>query len=199
MLHTLKINILLTVFLLMGTSSLMADEKAFEIGFRGAIGASSITRKGQDNYNPQLAYSLGVSLSYHTSDLFSFEINTLLNQRRALTGQGSSITINYLSLPFMVKADPLNVGVFFTAGIQLNFLMKASSDDRFGNSVDIFADLNGLVYDVLLGIGYRSGLVSIEIRYELGISDLIKDESSFGVETERNSSILLVVGANFDL
>ncbi|GMT49592.1 MAG: hypothetical protein IEMM0008_1131 [bacterium] len=199
MLHTLKINILLTVFLLMGTSPLIAAEKSFEIGFRGGIGASSIARKGQDNYKPQLAYSLGVSLSYRANDLFSFEINTLLNQRRVLTGQGSSITINYLALPVMVKADPLNLGVFFTAGIQFNFLMKASADDRFGNSMDIFSDLNGLVYDVLLGIGYRSGLISIEIRYELGISDLIKDESSFGAETERNSSILLVIGANFDL
>ncbi len=199
MLHTLIINLLLTILLLMGTNTLMAGEKYFEFGFRGGIGASSIARKEQGDYRAQLAYGLGLSLSYHADNLLDLEANLLLNQRRALTGQGSSITINYLSLPFMVKTDPLNLGVFFTAGIQMNFPMKSSSDDRFGNSVDIFSQLNGLVYDLIFGIGYHSGIISVELRYEFGVSDLIKDESNFGAVRERNNSLILFIGANFKL
>ncbi len=199
MLHTLIINVFLTILLLIGTNTLMADETYFELGFRGGIGASSFAREEQNNYRAQLAYGLGLSLSYHANDLLALEVNLLLNQRRALTGQGSSITINYLSLPFMVKADPLDLGVFFTAGIQMDFLMKASADDRFGNSVDIFSQLNGLVYDLIFGIGYHTGIISIELRYEFGVSDLIKDESNFGAVRERNNSLLLFIGANFKL
>ncbi len=171
----------------------------FELGIKGQLGGIQITRVDNTSYDYQLGYGFGVSLTLIQSKFLMVELDTLVMVRGSRTSEGNTITLNNLSFPLLIKSDPLDLGVFFSIGFQLNINIKALSDDRYRHTEFITSDVKGANYDIIFGIGYQIDFLSFEFRYELGLSDIFKNESKFGNVIEKNNSFFFVLGANFKL
>ncbi|MDH4129675.1 MAG: PorT family protein [Spirochaetota bacterium] len=194
-----KIKLKLILILILVIFAIPCHAEYLEIGLKGIFGASRIKRMEAKDYDPILGYGIGGSLTLHLHNTLNFELDMLFITRGARITSGSTVETIYLATPFIIKSDPFGWGNFFLLGIQPNLLLKASLDDRFSHSINLISHLNKFVIDFVFGIGYQVDFLSIEIRYEHGLSDIFKNDNYFGQGTEKNSSIYLIVGANFKL
>lgn len=94
-------------------------------------------------------------------------------------------TLNYFSLPVMLKIHSLNDRVFFSSGLDFGYLMSSSVENIVDGSTK---DINNLIqkFDLSATFGFGvnfpvgSPTISLEIRYMqslLNLSDISSDES----------------------
>ena len=192
----MKIKIALILILLLSQSVYPTH---FEISVKGLLGASSMVRENSSNYKADLSYGIGSGISLVIYDALALELDVLLMSRGAQTGQGETISFSQISLPFLIKTDPFSIGAFFIGGVQMNYITRGLLYNPPNAPTKINDQLNNFTYDLIFGIGYRIEFLSFELRYELGLKDLIKNSSTFGMSIEKNNSFYLIVGVNFDL
>ncbi|MDH5680470.1 MAG: PorT family protein [Spirochaetota bacterium] len=190
-------NLLAIILLLVCSKSLYSYD--FQLGLKGLVGATGLSLVEEGDYEMQLGYGLGVSLAYTIEDYFSVELDLFILQKGARTFQGNTISINYLSIPLLLKADPFNLGAFLSVGAQINLLIQGTLDDRFSNSITITDAIEPMSYDLILGIGYQKDILMLELRYEYGLSDILINQSYFGNVIEKNNTLYVLMGVMFTL
>ena len=171
----------------------------FEVSVKGLLGVSSMTRENTSNYKADLSYGIGSGISMLVHNIFTIEIDALLMSRGAKTDQGKPISFSQFSFPILLKSDPFGIGISLIGGIQFNYITRGLLYNPPSSPTKISDQLNKFTYDLILGIGYRVDFLSFELRYELGLTDIIKDNSTFGANIEKNKSVYFIVGVNFDL
>jgi hypothetical protein len=91
-------------------------------------------------------------------------------------GDSGTFHYNYLNIPVLLKYTT-SIGIFAELGPQLGFLVSATNDDHtlsFSESIKSF--FNQTDFSAVFGIGYISSYnLGIDLRYNLGFSNLIKD------------------------
>lgn len=94
-------------------------------------------------------------------------------------------TLNYFSLPVMLKINSLNNRVFFSSGLDFGYLMSTSVDNIVdGSTKDISNLVQKFDLSATLGFGVNfpigSPTISLELRYMqslLNLSDISSEES----------------------
>ena len=94
-------------------------------------------------------------------------------------------TLDYVSLPIMVKITSLNKRIYFSSGLDFGYLMNSTVENIVDGSTK---DVNELIknYDISATFGFGvnipigSPIISLELRYMqslLNLSDISSDES----------------------
>ena len=167
-------------------------QDGMSFGAKGGINMANIA--GAEGASTLLAFHLGAFAEFKVSDKFAVQPELLYSMQGAkYEFFGSSVTynLNYILVPVMAKyyvTDAISIN----AGPQLGILMSASID-----GADAKEGLNTTDFGLNFGGGYNIGdNMMLDLRYNLGLSELAKDKAE-GESTTKNAVIQLSFGYKF--
>ena len=146
-----------------------------------------------DDVKMKIGFTGGVELGYHFNEMFALTAGALYSMQGAKFDSDqtkSNYTFDYLNVPllFNVYVAP---GLALKAGGQLGFLLKAKLGDHDYKDYYKSTDISSPV-----GLSYEFDNVVIDARYNIGVSNISKDEY-MGVKNDykaHNSVIMLTIG-----
>ena len=187
---------------LMAASSFAAAKKAAaesQIGFgvKGIIGLENLSGSEITDNSMKVAFGGGVFADIKAGKTLMIQPELeFVTKGCSFTG-GSSIDLAYIELPVLVKAkfgEPKSKArptVF--VGPAIGMLMSAKANP---GGVDIKDEMNSMNLSVVGGAGVDIDKITVDVRYDLGLSNLVKDAPS-GVDI-KTGNILLTVGYLFN-
>lgn len=170
-----------------------------KIGAKAGVNFASLT--GDDEgLEGKTSFHVGAVVEIPVSDVFSVQPELLFSDQGAKFEENNDVKFNvgYLSVPIMAKYYVAE-GFSLEAGPQVGFLLSAKLKDD-NDSEDIKDELKGIDFGLGLGAGYRldNGL-NFNLRYNLGLSNIVDDDSSESDDFElKNSVFQISVGYFFN-
>ena len=182
------------VFMFLAVSMAFAVRAQVQFGVKAGVNVSSLTLSG--------AASSGLSVSSKTDfnagllasvPLFS---SCFLQPEVVYSGQGASsdfagvtvkLNYSYLNVPVLFKYKH-ETGLFAETGPQAGFLLSAKEKAN-GQSMDAKDGTNSVDFSWAFGLGYMIPKINlgIDARYNLGLTNLNKDNSGGNDGTVKNS------------
>ena len=174
----------------------LSGTKAQEIKF-GVKGGLNLADLGGDSGDTdfRLGIHAGGFVSIPVLTNFRVQPEILYSQQGAQADFGSDEQkYDYLNIPVMVKFR-LTKNFNLHAGPQLGILLSAKEEFR-GDEEDVKDTLTSTDIGVGFGLGYEtSDNVSIDVRYNLGITDIVDD--TIDVFSLNNQVIQVSLGIAF--
>lgn len=143
----------------------------------------------------------GLSFNMPIQEMFSVEVDALFAQKGtevSFTEFGftdtSKVKLNYLDIPVLGRIN-LNgsapVGVHLLIGPSFNFKLSEKFDPDEDNDDSQFERMETAL---LIGGGVRLSAFRVDLRYGIGLSNIIKDSVSDGFLTGKNKVFSILVG-----
>jgi hypothetical protein len=182
-------------------ASLSASAQEVGAFIKPMAGATLSTMTGDlDDLKMKIGFTGGVELGYQFHEMFALTAGALYTMQGARVSNSHTkymINMNYLNVPVMLAVYPVQ-GFGIKAGAQFGFLMKAKQGDT--DMKDFFKKSD---FSIPVGLSYEFDDAVIELRYNIGLSNILKaevdDEYSvfYGAQIDskvRNSVIQLTFG-----
>lgn len=151
----------------------------------------------------KFGFTGGVELGYQFHDMFALTAGALYSMQGARVSNSDikyMINMNYINVPILVNVYPIH-GLGIKVGGQLGFLMKAKQG---GEDIKDFYKKSD--FSIPVGLSYEFDDAVIELRYNIGISDINKGVSEYdGLAIENinskihNSVLMLTFGYRIPL
>lgn len=136
----------------------------------------------------------GLSFNVPLQDRFSVELDALFAQKGtklSAPGETQEVKLNYLDIPVMGRINMSGSGparLHLLIGPSFNFKLSEKFDPEEGNEDDQFEKFETAL---VIGGGVTVSRFRIDLRYGLGLSNIIKDEEDF---TGKNRVFSVLVG-----
>ena len=157
------------------------------------------------NGDSQTGLVAGLSFNVPVQSMFSVEVDALFAQKgtkftfaefgRVDTGK---MKLNYVDVPVMGKVNLTGaapVGVHLLFGPSFNFKISEKFEE---NGVELDDDEEDQIETVetalVIGGGVHMGGFRIDLRYGMGLSNILKDSASDGFLTGKNKVFSILVG-----
>lgn len=170
----------------LNVNDLKAQDTKF--GIKGGATLYSVTTSFagfEESSNSKIGFAAGVFMEKSFNDLLSLQVEGLYVQKGG-EEEGDdffgdeNITLSYIDVPVLVKFNiPLDgtVQPFVYGGGFVGYLLDATaSEDDFEDDISDF--LNDINYGLSFGVGASFGMLSLDIRYDMGLAN-IYDDSAF--------------------
>ena len=164
---------------------------------------------------PIASFVGGIEGEYGINDNLSFSLGILFATQGAKTRDNLfKVTQNYLNVPIMLAYYPFtNVGLAFKAGAQVGFSFRRRvmidgvtygadyvwQRNYWGRPVYVESELskqfNKVDLAIPLGISYEYRNVVLDVRYNLGLINIMKDDP----ENSKNSLWQFTLGYKFNV
>ena len=180
-----------------------AHAQGARLGVKAGANLSNIVGKDLEGPTNKFGAHAGFVAELGITDNFAIQPEVLFSMKGAQDEDDSDFRINqsYIDVPVLlkIKAD----GLFFEVGPQVGLLVgsKIKANKLSIDSKDAFKTLD---FGYVAGLGYElSNGPMIGLRYNGGLSDIVKKEDSNGVSIDfdgskaRNSVFQLYVGFMF--
>ncbi|MGB8195226.1 MAG: porin family protein [Chitinophagaceae bacterium] len=123
------------------------------------------------NHTFGFSYAMVASKNFHVQPELNF---THLTSDEGITN--SSVKLNYIQIPVLLKGVTNNQNFSFYVGPQLSFNTKASLTNATGKS-NIEKDVNQTGFDAVVGMEYVLPMnITINARYVYGTTNVFKAE-----------------------
>lgn len=180
---------LVTVICLIGMMAFSvknAEAQDTRIGLKGGVTyyKGTINFAGfEESSNSALGFSAGIYAEFPLSDYISVQPEVLYSQKSIeeedeFLGGSNQTTFSYIDVPVLLRVNiPLegSVSPFVTAGPYAGYLMDAKNDlDE--QTEDISEYIEDLSYGVLFGAGVQFGNFNVEVRYDMGLSNIYNED-----------------------
>ena len=143
----------------------------------------------------------GLSFNMPIQQMFSVEVDALFAQKGttvSFTESGftdtSKVKLNYVDIPVLGRIN-LNgsapVGVHLLIGPSFNFKVSEKFDPAEDNTEDQFEKMETAL---LIGGGVHASKFRVDLRYGIGLSNILKDSASDGFLTGKNKVFSILVG-----
>jgi hypothetical protein len=197
--------VLLVVVGLIGSSSLQAQSTIGK-GIKAGLNLASFNGTGADaiKATTKTGFCVGGFLQFGLSKEAFLQPEVLYVSKGAdgsIAGESGTVSVDYLEIPVLIKykVNPQEKTSFnLFAGPALAFKMSAKISGG-GYSQDVSSDVNSTDFSLVFGAGADFGLdngsITIDARYDLGLSNAPK--SSAPVTDVKNGGIMLMVGYMF--
>jgi Outer membrane protein beta-barrel domain len=184
------------------TAPALAQRPANTVGLTAAYARTQLSGSAP-GYSAvgHAAYQAGLTADVYASEVLSFHPELLYTLQYYDADNPNpnpllSRDVTFLDVPLLARyhAD----GLFFEAGPQVNFVLKAINEA--GN--DVKSDVTTVGLDYVLGLGYQlSSGPSLGLRYDGGITKTYQSSAGNGLGSGslRNSTFLLVLGYSFGM
>lgn len=143
----------------------------------------------------------GLSLNVPIQEMFSVEVDALFAQKGTSVTfsesgftETSKVKLNYVDIPVLGRINVSGsapVGVHLLIGPSFNFKVSEKFDPDEDNDEDQFEKMETAL---LIGGGVHVGGFRVDLRYGIGLSNIIKDEASDGFLTGKNKVFSILVG-----
>ena len=148
----------------------------------------------------------GAELGYQFGNRFALTAGALYSMQGARISNDKvkyNVNMDYLNVPIMAAFYPVN-GLGIKAGAQFGFLLNAKQGDE---KIKDFCEKND--FSIPVGLSYEFDDVALDLRYNIGLSDVFKSEThgTYNGETYRSTSdgktrnavIMLTIGYKIPL
>lgn len=169
------------------------------IDFGVKAGANIANQKISGDYSPDtkatVGFHGGVFITWMFSEKIGLQPELLLSMQGSKDDTGGydyKILTNYVSVPILVRYD-INDMFSVHAGPQIGILMSAKEEYN-GDKEDIKDDFK--TTDIGLALGAEANLplnLGVGVRYVFGITNVIKNDSSFDDTTLKNGVLQIYV------
>jgi len=168
----------------------ISNHRKNKFSIKAGISSTTTTRHSAD----KLGYVIGGSYRLHLFNNVALQPELFYTTRSFNYDSSETMHFDNIQIALLVsyQVAPLNIKSFvlnFNAGPSYNYILNATKE--FGNeSYDLknYDDQNviknsefSFIFGPGLGIQFGTILVSLEGRYELGLTDIFKDESNWEV------------------
>ena len=154
-------------------ASLSVNAQEVGMFFKPMAGATLTTMTGDvDNLKMKVGFVGGAELGYQFHSMFALTAGALYTMQGARVSNSDNkymVNTNYLNVPVMLNIYPVR-GLGIKAGAQFGFLMKAKQGGE-----DIKDFLKKSDFSIPIGLSYEFDDAVVELRYNIGLSNIIND------------------------
>lgn len=175
-----KLILLIAVVTFIGFS---ANAQTTSFGLKAGLTAANMKASGGGTsftYDTKMGFYLGALAEIGISENFAVQPELYYAIMGAkFKGEGSEkLNLNYINLPVLLKYK--SQGFSAILGPQIGYLVSAK-DKYDGGNDDVKDEFKSTEISALIGAGYTltNGL-GFDARYQLGLSDIIKDNDGEG-------------------
>lgn len=137
----------------------------------------------EESSSSALGFTAGVYAEFPLSKYISIQPEILYNQKNieeddSFFDENNQVSFSYIDVPVLLRLNiPLegNVSPFVTAGPYVGYLLDAK-DEFDGQTEDISEFIEDLNYGIIIGGGVQFGNFNVEVRYDIGLANIYKDE-----------------------
>lgn len=162
------------------------------IGIKGGLNLANTGGADAGDPDYKAGLNIGAFVSVPAGTILSLQPEAFFSQKGSKDGD-DKINLNYLEVPVLLKLDPSLPGSFvrpvFFAGPSVGILLSAK--DHGGN--DFKEHMKSADFGLTIGGGVEMGKLSLDARYNLGLSGIIKEAGS-AVDDIKNRAITVMIG-----
>jgi len=200
----MRSNILyaLTLFLTASFGMLHAQDNNVntEFGVKGGLNMSNLYTDDADDENVLFGFNAGVYATLPVSDFVAIQPELLFTTRgskleynNALAQGNVKLKLNYIELPLLVRVN-ITKNFNIHAGGYASYMVSAKStgdgDFEFENQYDT-GDFNKFDAGLAGGIGVDFSPLSVGLRYNYGLTTIVKDGDDSSDLKNSNLSLYL--------
>ena len=140
----------------------------------------------------KVGFTMGVEAQHQFSNALAGSIGLLYSQQGTAFKKTSDT-----ELDFKIKENNLIVPVMLVATTKYNIDLKLGLQPEFRVSKAFDKVLNKVSLSIPVGISYEYRNVALDLRYNIGVSHVYKEQSSYDVS--RGQTVMLTLGYGIDL
>ena len=140
----------------------------------------------------KVGFTMGVEAQHQFSNALAGSIGLLYSQQGTAFKKTSDIEFD-----FKMKENNLIVPVMLVATTKYNIDLKLGLQPEFRVSKAFDKVLNKVSLSIPLGISYEYRNVVLDLRYNIGVSHVYKEQSSY--DASRGHTVMLTLGYGIDL
>ena len=140
----------------------------------------------------KVGFTVGAEAQHQFSNALAGSIGLLYSQQGTAFKKTSDI-----ELDFKIKENNLIVPVMLVATTKYNIDFKLGLQPEFRVSKAFDKVLNKVSLSIPVGISYEYRNVALDLRYNIGVSHVYKEQSSYDVS--RGQTVMLTLGYGIDL
>ena len=154
------------------------------------------------NGDSRTGFVAGLSFNMPIQEVFSVEVDALFAQKGTkftATESGftdtAKINLNYVDIPVLAKVNVTGsapVGVHLLAGPSFNFKVSEKFDPE--DAADADDSIETMETALVFGGGVHVGAFRVDLRYGIGLTNIVKDSASDGFITGKNRVFSILVG-----
>ena len=195
----MRIPLLLCGALLLCASPSFAQGMGF--GVKGGLNvANNDVSDAGGSFDPRLGIVAGGFVTLPIASWLDLQVEGLYSEKgsRVQAGGGEAkLILNYFEVPVLGRVRFARI-FYAAAGPSMAFRLQAKSRARFSGSteeVDVSDEVEQFDFGVAMGGGVQLGVLIIDGRYTLGLTDLDKDKTDSS--TIKNRAISVTAGFRF--
>lgn len=154
-------------------ASLSVNAQEVGMFIKPMAGATLTTMTGDvENLKMKVGFVGGAELGYQFHNMFALTAGALYTMQGARVSNSDTkymINTDYLNVPVMLNIYPVR-GLGIKAGAQFGFLMKAKQG---GEDIKDFFKKSD--FSIPVGLSYEFDDAVVELRYNIGLSNIIND------------------------
>ncbi len=140
----------------------------------------------------KVGFTMGVEAQHQFSNALAGSIGLLYSQQGTVFKKTSDIEFD-----FKMKENNLIVPVMLVATTKYNIDLKLGLQPEFRVSKAFDKVLNKVSLSIPVGISYEYRNVVLDLRYNIGVSHVYKEQSSY--DASRGQTVMLTLGYGIDL
>ena len=140
----------------------------------------------------KVGFTMGVEAQHQFSNALAGSIGLLYSQQGTAFKKTSDIEFD-----FKIKENNLIVPVMLVATTKYNIDLKLGLQPEFRVSKAFDKVLNKVSLSIPVGISYEYRNVALDLRYNIGVSHVYKEQSSY--DASRGQTVMLTLGYGIDL
>lgn len=191
----------LTLFMTASFGVLQAQENVTpEFGIKGGLNMSNLYTDDADDENVLFGFNAGVYATLPVSDFVAIQPELLFTTRgseleynNALIEGNAKFKLNYIELPLLVRVN-LTKNFNIHAGGYASYLVssKVTGDGSFNFEEEFDTDnFNKFDAGLAAGVGVDFNPISIGLRYNYGLTTIVKDGDDSSDLKNSNLSLYL--------
>lgn len=140
----------------------------------------------------KVGFTVGAEAQHQFSNALAGSIGLLYSQQGTAFKKTSDIEFD-----FKMKENNLIVPVMLVATTKYNIDLKLGLQPEFRVSKAFDKVLNKVSLSIPVGISYEYRNVALDLRYNIGVSHVYKEQSSY--DASRGQTVMLTLGYGIDL
>lgn len=197
---------LLLLFVAVSFATSPAFAEGMMAGVKGGLNFANLIGDNVEEAASKTSFVGGAFLCYPLTEIFAIQPELLFTMKGAKNEDSEddeSWNINYIEIPILLKvALPTegNVDPSLYVGPGFGFLLSSKVSN--GGERDLKDETEGFDIGLIVGAGVdyqlEAGALSLEARYEVGMTTLAKEEDDSGEKLDINNSVIsIMVGYGF--
>ncbi len=156
------------IFTFLITLSLFSQD--IFLGAKAGLNLTNITGENTAEFDQITGFHAGISSEFSFSEFFSSQVEILYSTKGATaTTTDLEISMDYLSLPIMIKVYPIE-SLSLDIGPQFSYLLKNTAT-LGGNTIAPY-DYEDLDIGLIVGLTYKTSIdLYIQTRYIMGVTE----------------------------